>query len=281
MTADEKEIPLNVIELIPILDDMLISFLKKLSTDDWNRQTIAKKWKVKDVAAHLLDGNIRGISFGRDKHLLEPNITINSDADLVNYLNNLNAEWVLAAKRFSPELLIEFLDNTNKSHYEYVKTLDPFGKAIFPVSWAGETESQNWFHIAREYTEKWIHQQQIRDAFNNRDLMTRDLFFPMIDILMFGLPNTFKNVKANDEYTIKIKILTEIGGVWYLKLIAEKWTLLKNHSGEINSEIQIPPDIAWKLFTKSLRPDEIKSEVKFSGDLKYGRLVLEMISVMA
>lgn len=281
MTADEKEIPVNVIELIPILDDMLISFLKKLSKDDWNRQTIAKKWEVKDVAAHLLDGNIRGISFGRDKHLLEPNITINSDADLVNYLNNLNAEWVLAAKRFSPELLIEFLDNTNKSHCEYVKTLDPFGKAIFPVSWAGETESQNWFHIAREYTEKWIHQQQIRDAFDNRNLMTRDLFFPMIDILMFGLPNTFKNVKANDEYTIKIKILTEIGGVWYLKFIAEKWTLLKNHSGQINSEIQIPPDIAWKLFTKSLRPDEIKSEVKFSGDLKYGRLVLEMISVMA
>ena len=139
MTADEKEISLNVIELIPILDDMLISFLKKLSKDDWNRQTIAKKWKVKDVAAHLLDWNIRGISFGRDKHLLEPNITISSNADLVNYLNNLNAEWVLAAKRFSPELLIEFLDNTNKAHYEYVKTLNLFGKAIFPVGWAGET----------------------------------------------------------------------------------------------------------------------------------------------
>ncbi|MBP9096011.1 MAG: maleylpyruvate isomerase N-terminal domain-containing protein [Ignavibacteria bacterium] len=281
MTADEKEISLNVIELIPILDDMLISFLKKLSKDDWNRQTIAKKWKVKDVAAHLLDGNIRGISFGRDKHLLEPNITISSNADLVNYLNNLNAEWVLAAKRFSPELLIEFLDNTNKAHYEYVKTLNLFGKAIFPVGWAGETESQNWFHIAREYTEKWIHQQQIRDAFDNNDLMTRDLFLPMINILMFGLPNTFKNVKANDGCTIKINIVTEIGAIWYLKLIAEKWTLLKKHSGEINSEIQIPPDIAWKLFTKSLRPDDIKSEVKFSGDLNYGNLVLEMVSVMA
>jgi len=279
--ADENEIPVDLVELIPILDDMLISFLKKLSKDDWNRQTIAKKWKVKDVAAHLLDGNIRGISFGRDKHLLEPDIAIKSEADLVNYLNNLNAGWVLAAKRFSPELLIEFLDNTNKAHYEYVKTLDPFGRAIFPVSWAGETESQNRFHIAREYTEKWIHQQQIRDAFDNQDLMTRDLFFPMIDILMYGLPNTFKNVKANDGCAIKINILTEIGGAWYLKLVEDKWTLLKKHSGEINSEIQIPPDIAWKLFTKSLRPDDIKSEVKFSGDLNYGNLVLEMVSVMA
>jgi hypothetical protein len=281
MRADEKEIPLSVIELIPILDDMLISFLKKLSKDDWNRQTIAKKWKVKDVAAHLLDGNIRGLSFGRDNHLLEPDITINSEADLVNYLNNLNAEWVHAAKRISPEQIIEFLDNTNKAHYEYVKTLDPFAKAIFPVSWAGEKESQNWFHIAREYTEKWIHQQQIRDAFDNKDLMTRDLFFPMIDILMYGLPNTFKNVKAKDGCTIKIYILTAIGGAWYLKLVEDKWTLLKKHSGEINSEIQIPPDTAWKLFTKSLRPDDIKSEVKFSGDLNFGNLVLEMVSVMA
>lgn len=281
MTADEKEISVNVVELIPILDDLLVRFLKSLSKDDWNRQTIAKKWRIKDVAAHLLDGNIRGISFGRDKHLLEPNITINSDADLVNYLNSLNAEWVLAAKRFSPELLTEFLDNTNKAYYAYVKTLDPFGKAIFPVSWAGETESQNRLHIAREYTEKWIHQQQIRDAFDNQELMTRGLFFPMIDILMFGLSNTFKNVKANDGFTIKINILTDIGGIWYLKLIEDKWTLLNNHSGEINSEIQIPPDTAWKLFTKSLRPDEIKSEVKLSGDLNYGRLVLGMVSVMA
>jgi len=32
------------------------------------------------------------------------------------------------------------------------------------VDWAEEMESKNWMAIAREYTEKWLHQQQIRDA---------------------------------------------------------------------------------------------------------------------
>jgi len=279
--TDAKETLINVIELIPALDDMLISFLKTISKDDWNKQTIAKKWKVKDVAAHLLDGNIRAISFGRDKHLLVPNVTINSNTELVNYLNDLNAEWILAAKRFSPELLIELLQNTNKAHYEYIKTLDPFGKAIFPVSWAGETESQNWFHIAREFTEKWIHQQQIRNAFDNKDLMTRALFFPAIDILMRGLPNTFKNIDAEEGSTIKVVITSDAGGKWYLKMKKHRWILLKEHSGLVNSEIHIPPDTAWKLFTKSLRPDQAVERVKLSGDLNYASSVLEMISVMA
>jgi hypothetical protein len=32
------------------------------------------------------------------------------------------------------------------------------------VAWAGEAESKNWFHVARDYSEKWHHQQQIREA---------------------------------------------------------------------------------------------------------------------
>ena len=43
-------------------------------------------------------------------------------------------------------------------------TLPSHGRAIFSVAWAGESESENWFDVARDYTERWHHQQQIRDA---------------------------------------------------------------------------------------------------------------------
>ena len=36
------------------LDKMLIQLLEELSPEDWDKQTIAPKWKVKDVAVHLL-----------------------------------------------------------------------------------------------------------------------------------------------------------------------------------------------------------------------------------
>jgi hypothetical protein len=51
--------PLDSVHLLPIMDDMLFSLLRSLTPEEWQAQTIAKKWKVKDVVAHLLDGNIR------------------------------------------------------------------------------------------------------------------------------------------------------------------------------------------------------------------------------
>ena len=46
----------------------------------------------------------------------------------------------------------------SKESAEYHQALDPFGAAMFPVSWAGEEESTNWFDTAREFTERWHHQ---------------------------------------------------------------------------------------------------------------------------
>ena len=100
------------------------------------------------------------------------------------YLNQLNADWTKATHRLSPIVLTQLLQLTGTQFYQHLKTLSPFGKAVFSVAWAGETESLNWFHIAREYTEIWIHQQQIRDAVNKPALMTKELFYPLIDTLV-------------------------------------------------------------------------------------------------
>src|SRR5882724_10836863 len=136
---------IDTIELFPAINEKLISFLKELSINDWQKQTVAKKWIVKDVASHLLDGNLRRIASKRDNWLMPPNRNIDSYNDLVDYLNDLNADWVKATKRLSPQIIIELLDQTNKQVYEIFKNLDPFGKATFSVSWAGEKYSQNWF----------------------------------------------------------------------------------------------------------------------------------------
>ena len=51
--------------LFPVLDQKLIELLKSLSPEDWNKQTVAKLWTVRDIAAHLLDGNLRTLSLSR------------------------------------------------------------------------------------------------------------------------------------------------------------------------------------------------------------------------
>jgi uncharacterized protein (TIGR03083 family) len=174
----QRAVPISTLHLFAKLDALLISLLQSLPADDWHKPTLARLWTVKDVAAHLLDGNVRAIAA---LHNYEPPFTaqINSYQDLVDFLNQLNAGWVDAMKRVSPALLVNQLESTGKQYIEYLHTLQPFEPAKYSVAWAGEEQSSNWFHIAREYTEKWHHQQQIREAVGQQDaLMTKSCFTP-------------------------------------------------------------------------------------------------------
>lgn len=57
---------------------------------------------MKDVAAHILDGNLRRLSICRDGHALAF-----PGGDLGRWLNELNGSWVSAARRLSPRILID------------------------------------------------------------------------------------------------------------------------------------------------------------------------------
>jgi hypothetical protein len=277
----QEQIPLSTIHLFPELDKKLIELLKSLSPGEWNKPTIAKKWMVKDIAAHLLDTNIRTISFSRDKHSLQPSSPINSYKELVDYLNELNAVWVNAYKRISPQLLVEQLETSGQQFYKELATLDPFADAMFSVAWAGETVSTNWFHIAREYTEKFIHQQQIRDAVDKPGIMTKELFYPFIDTFMYGLPHTFRNTVADNGTTIQVTVTTEIGGDWFLTRNAGNWQLTKVKTKNITAIFTIDPDTAWKLFSKGMTAEEAKKKVIVSGSKELADTVFQMVSVMA
>ena len=107
---DPNTPPLQVSSLLPKLDDMLLELLKSLTSEEWHLPTIAKKWKVKDVAAHLLDGSLRGLSTSRDNWYAEQSGNPKSHSDLINYINQLNMDWVIAARRLSPTVLITLLE---------------------------------------------------------------------------------------------------------------------------------------------------------------------------
>jgi len=275
-----KDIPIDVAHLLPVLDAKLIDLLKSLTPEEWQKQTIAKLWVVKDVAAHLLDGNIRGLSILRDNYYSE-SPDIKSYQDLVGFLNKLNADWVKAMKRVSPEMLILLHEATGKLYCEFCASLQPLHKAAFSVAWAGEEESKNWMHIAREYTEKWLHQQQIRDAVNKPGLMTLELYYPFIDTFMFGLPHTYRDVMADDGTTIQLTITSSIGGSWFLGRAAGEWKLSKEGVKHPATEISLDPDIAWRLFSKSIRPEHVKDGISIKGNQKLGEVALTMVSVMA
>lgn len=55
-------VPINALPLLPVLDQHLLALLRSLAPANWQRPTLARQWTVKDVAAHLLDGNLRTLA---------------------------------------------------------------------------------------------------------------------------------------------------------------------------------------------------------------------------
>ena len=151
--------PILCAHLLRRVDALLLDLLASLREDEWDLPTVAPRWKVRDVAAHLRDTASRKLSLVRDGWLVE-----RTDEDLVALVNRLNREGVTVYRRLSPGLLISMLRLVCRESAEFHESLDPFEPAHFGVSWAGEEGSLNWFDTARELTERWHHQQQIRYA---------------------------------------------------------------------------------------------------------------------
>ncbi len=276
-----KEVPIDPRSLFKPLHDKLLQLLKSLTEQEWQRQTVAKKWKVKDVVSHILDGQLRVLSMQRDGYFGEQPPAIKSHQDLVDWLNQLNTDWVNSTKRLSPDVLIMLLEYTGDLTTNYYGSLDPWGEAMFAVSWAGESTSYNWMHVAREYTEYWHHQQQIREAVGKAGIMTQELYYPVLNTFFQALPYTFKDVNAPEGTVIRTTITSEAGGDWYLMKKVDRWDLETQPSSEPVASVTIPIELSWVLFTKSVRPKEIIDQVEIDGDQVLAQKALEMVSVMA
>ena len=280
MDAQLKSLPpILTSHLFPALEVKLIELLRSLAPDDWEKRTLAPKWKVKDVAAHLLDTQTRGLAAVRRGYKTENSKKLTPDK-LLSLINTLNAEGVRTYGSLSPEDLISRMEAASRELAGYVQALDPFAPAVFPVSWAGDEQSPNWFHTAREFTERWHHQQQIRVAVNKPGIMTREFYFPVLDCFMRALPYTYRNVQAMPGSLAQFNISGECGGSWYLLRDRDRWKLIVSPTGEKISETTIPQEIAWRIFTKGISREEAKSQVQVLGDEAIGWHILTMISIV-
>jgi uncharacterized protein (TIGR03083 family) len=279
MANQPPVIPIETLPLFAELDRLLLELLRGLTPEEWQRPTLARLWTVKDVAAHLLDGNLRTLSMLRDGHYGEAPDDF-SYAGMVAYLNRLNADWVRAMRRLSPAVLMDWLARSGAEYTAYLHTLDPGAPAAWAVAWAGETESKNWFHIARDYTEKWHHQQQIRAAVGQTvPLLTPALFRPFIETLLRGLPHAYRAVEAPAGTRVRVHIETEAGGTWELLKTAGAWWLAPPAAAPA-AEITLSPEVAWRLFTKGLSAAEAEPLVRLVGEERLAKAALGLVAVM-
>jgi hypothetical protein len=275
---------IETIHLFPQLTDELLNLLRNIDESDWLKSSPIKGRTVKDLVSHIIDGSLRKLSIQRDGFTDKTNIpNIQSYNELVNHIQTLNSDWINVSRRLSPEILIDLLEYFENQFNQFIKTLNPNDTAIFPVSWAGDTESQNWFDIAREYTEVWHHQMQIRLALKKPILMDKKFTEPLYDTFMRGLPYLYKDfTDIESGYKIKISLTGTIDKSWFLERQPEKWVLIEKETEIGNTSVELPDDVAWKIFTNTDREKEkYKSIIKINGDDRIGLKLLDFVTVMS
>ena len=272
--------PVQTVDLFPVLDRHLFDLLASLTPADWERPTLAPQWRVRDVALHLLDGSLRALSMLRDGHFgVAP--AGNSYPELVSFLDKLNADWVKAGQRLSPAVIRGLLEQSGAEYNQYLASLDPWAPATFAVGWAGEITSPNWFHIARDYTEKWHHQQQIRQAVGEEAaLLVPALYQPFLDTCVRALPHHYRAVPASVGTVVAFIIVGPVGGTWYLQRETDGWVLGLGYVGQPVTTIELDGAVAWRLFTKSLPRQQAQAHVAISGDERLGLPVFGLMAVM-
>ena len=88
----------------------LIDLLAALTDDEWARPTSCAGWSVKDIALHILGGDLGNLSRRRDRFRgpVPDAATARGEAVPV-FINRLNDEWAGAARRLSPQVLRDLL----------------------------------------------------------------------------------------------------------------------------------------------------------------------------
>jgi uncharacterized protein (TIGR03083 family) len=271
--------PILCAHLLRRVDEKLIDLLRSLEPGEWDLQTIAPLWKVRDVAAHLLDTVLRKLSVVRDSCHVEA-VTIRSPQELIALVNRLNAEGVTVYRRLSPPVLIDMMKLACEQSACFHESLDPFAHAMFAVSWAGEERSLNWFDTARELTERWHHQQQIRLATNRPGIMTPDLYHPVLDCFVRGLPHLYRDVDAPAGTVVQLEISGECGGQWLLSKGSTGWSFVKQSGGALTVQVKIPQELAWRVFTKGIDRDSARAQMEIEGDRNLGQKVLDLTAIV-
>ena len=169
------------------------ALLQSLSSADWERQTLAGSWQVRDIVAHLTDTALRRLSLQRDRLAMAGP---SPGQDFVAFINDLNATWTRAARRFSPRVLTALYVEASGELAAFVESLDLEAEAFFAVSWAGEAQSRQWLDIGREFTEVWHHGAQIRDAVGAGPFSNPEWLRAVLRIAMHVLPHAYRRLAA-------------------------------------------------------------------------------------
>lgn len=271
----------TILELLESERDELLALLGALAPDAWSGATGCPGWSVQDIAAHVLGDDVGILARERDGFRAPGSPQSSSWDDLVRFVNERNEVWVAAWRRASPRLVVDLLAVTGPSLWGFYRALDPDALGA-PVSWAGTQPAPNWLRVAREYTERWVHQQQIRDAAGTPGLREARWVRPLLDTFAHALPVALQAAAASDGTAVALEATGEGGGRWTVARRGERWQLAAETTTErLSTVVTVDVETLWQLYTKAIDRDAGRARARIDGDTALAEHLLAARAIIA
>jgi uncharacterized protein (TIGR03083 family) len=238
----------ETVHLLPWIRRSLTGLLRTLGPTQWGAPTVCGDWTVGDIAAHLLGVELGNVSVRRDgAHVQGPDPE--AQVTLGAWLGEFNEQWVAAARRLSPRIIADLLDLSGIWFEDHVSSLRSENMGA-PVQWAGPAPAPVWMDVAREYTERWVHQQQIREVVGEEDLLEPVYLAPVVATFVHALPVALEDVPAPEGTVVGYEVEGDAGGAWHLVRKHDDWDLQAGQSREARTRLTTTADNAWRMFTR-------------------------------
>jgi uncharacterized protein (TIGR03083 family) len=241
----------------------LLQVLDALSAEDWRRATPCPGWDVLGLVNHLVGDDLSLIAWQRDNHHGTPAPAGSDEAAFTAWLDDLQTEWVDAARRISPRLARELLAWLAVPVAETFAAQDPRSPTA-QVSWASDSPVPVWLDQARELTERWIHRQQLLEAVGQPSDLDEGIAGPAIDALRWAHPYRLDQARIRSG-SIEIEITGSFHRKWRLEHDGSGWAFVARLDAPTHTALSMTVEQAWRLLTNNYSA-ELHGPLRTSGD---------------
>jgi uncharacterized protein (TIGR03083 family) len=258
------EPPHDYVGLFAVERDRLSGLLDGLAADAWRKPSPCPGWSVLDLACHLLGDDLGALARHRDGHFGTMPPPGTTPAQFPAWLDNLQDEWVRAARRISPRTVVDLLCWTGPQLAQAFSAQDPTARTA-SVSWASPDPVPAWLDHARELSEYWIHRQQILQALGRPQDLTPGLAGPVLDALRWAWPHCLSSSKTTPANYLTIQVTGEVTRTWHLVATGDGWEYRDHPGSHPVATLTMTTDQAWRLLTNNL-PSTARETLQASGD---------------
>ncbi|MGB3334259.1 MAG: hypothetical protein WBA79_15765 [Mycobacterium sp.] len=154
------------------------------------------------------------------------------------------------------------------------------GAAALNVSWAGTGTSPAWLDTAREFTEHWVHQQQLRDAVSRPGADDVALLHAVLVAFLHAVPVALHDHRRPRGTAVRFEVTGPAGGCWAVVSDGTGWDLTAAPLEDPAGSVRLDQDTLWRLASRGITVEQGRRRAELHGDRELVEAATSLLAVV-